>query len=594
MALQSINFPAGIQKENTNYSSEGAWFNSDKVRFKSGKPERVGGWTKHIPESLDGVGRSVLVWRANNGTVNTAYGTHKKLYIEQGGALNDITPIRKTVSPAASNTISSTASSALITVTDSAHGANTGDYVTLTAFTVGSSGLATAILNANHSITVLTVNTYTITLSASATATTTFGGTVGVLGYEVSIGNIDEEFEYGWGTGTWGSGTWGTPRAASSITLAPRIWSLDTYGEDLVCTYGESNLYLWDFSGGTGDRATSVTNAPTQNNLVLVSNPDRHIVTLGSHDGTAFDALLVRWSSQENSTDWTATSVNTAGSQRLSGGSKIVGAKRAQGQVLIWTDTDLHSMQFTGPPYTFGFQQVASQCGAAGPNSMVVSNSVAYWIGQHNFYMYDGSVRALPSPVRRYIFDDLNLQQRSKIVAGLNQEFQEVWWFYPSSGSTENDRYVIFNYAEGAWSIGNINRTAWVDREVYNLPIALKSTGEIYDHELGDSDDGAAMVAFIESAEFDLGEGDELFLMSRIIPDITQDTGTIDVTFNAKLYPHDSATTYGPFTVSNATEKVDTRVRARQMSIKFSSNSATGDRWRIGTPRIDIKPAGRR
>jgi hypothetical protein len=594
MPLQSINFPAGIQKENTNYSSEGSWFDADKVRFKSGRPERIGGWVKHVSNTLDGVGRSVLVWRANNGTVNTAYGTHKKLYVEQGGALNDITPIRKTVNPAAGNTLNSTASSKTITVTDSAHGGNSGDYVTLSAFTMGSSGVATAELNANHSITVLTVNTYTITLATAATTTAAFGGTVGIMQYEVSIGNTDEEFEYGWGTGPWGSSTWGTPRSSSSITLAPRIWSLDTYGEDLVCTYGESKLYLWDFSGGTSARATAVTNAPTQNNLVLVSNPDRHIVTLGSHDGTAFDALLVRWSSQENPTDWTASSTNTAGSQRLSGGSKIVGAKRAQGQVLVWTDTDLHSMQFTGPPFTFGFQQIASQCGAAGPNSMVVSNSVAYWIGQHNFYMYDGSVKALPSPVRRYVFDNLNLQQRSKIVAGLNQEFQEVWWFYPSGTATENDSYVIFNYAEGAWSIGSIDRTAWVDREVYNLPIALKSTGEIYNHEQGDSDDGSAMNAFIESAEFDLGEGDELFLMSRIIPDITQDTGTIDVTFNAKLYPHDATTTYGPYTVSNSTEKVDTRVRARQMSIKFSSNSATGDRWRIGTPRIDIKPAGRR
>jgi hypothetical protein len=594
MALQSINFPAGIQKENTNYSSEGAWFDSDKIRFKSGKPERVGGWVKHISNTLEGVGRSVLVWRANNGTVNTAYGTHKKLYVEQGGALNDITPLRKTVSPAASNTLNSTAASTVVTVTDSAHGGNTGDYVTLTSFSAGSSGLSTTELNANHSITVLTGNTYTITVATAATATSTFGGASGVLEYEVSIGNVDEEFEYGWGTGPWGSSTWGTPRSTSSITLPPRIWSLDTYGEDLVTTYGESKLYLWDFSGGTGSRATAVTNAPAQNNLVLVSNPDRHIVVFGSHDGSDYDALLVRWASQEQSTDWTASSTNTAGSQKLSGGSKIVGARRAQGQVLVWTDTDLHSMQYTGPPYTFGFQQIASQCGAAGPNAMVVSNSVAYWVGQHNFYMYDGSVKALPSPVRRYIFDDLNLQQRSKIVAGLNQEFQEVWWFYPSGTTTENNKYVIFNYAEGVWAIGSIDRTAWVDREVYNLPIALKSTGEIYNHELGDSDDGSAMSAFIESAEFDLGEGDELFLMSRIIPDITQDTGTIDVTFNAKLYPHDAPTVYGPYTISTTTEKVDTRVRARQMSIKFSSDSATGDRWRIGTPRIDIKPAGRR
>ena len=594
MPLQSISFPAGIQKENTNYSSEGSWFDADKVRFKSGKPERIGGWVKHLSVPLEGVGRSVLVWRANNGTVNTAYGTHKKLYVEQGGTLHDITPLRKTTDPLGTNPVAAVNASTTITITDTAHGANSGDYVTLAGLAVGASGLVVTEVNANHEVTVLTGNTYTVTVATAASATASVGGTAGSAKYEVSIGNTDEEFEYGWGTGGWGVSTWGTARATSSITLSPRIWSLDTFGEDLVTAYGESELYIWDFSGGTETRAETVANAPTQNNHVLVSNPDRHIVVFGSHDGTDYDALLVRWCSQENSTDWTASSTNTAGSQRLSGGSKIVGAKRAQGQVLVWTDTDLHSMQFTGPPFTFGFQQIASQCGAAGPNAMVVSNSVAYWVGQHNFYMYDGSVKALPSPVRRYVFDDLNLYQRSKIVAGLNQEFQEVWWFYPSADSDENNRYVVYNYAEGVWSIGTINRTAWVDREVYNLPIGVNSSGTVYDHEQGNTDAGAAMDAYIESAEFDLGEGDELFLMSRIIPDISQEAGTIDVAFNAKLYPHDVVTAYGPYTISTATEKVDTRVRARQMSIKFSSNSATGDRWRIGTPRIDIKPAGRR
>ena len=594
MPLQPINFPPGIQKENTTYSSEGAWADADKVRFKAGMPERIGGWDKHIAGTLNGVARAVVAWRSNNGTVNTAYGTHKKLYVEQGGTLHDITPLRKTTDPLGTNPVAAVNASTTITITDTAHGANSGDYVTLVGLAVGASGLVVTEVNANHEVTVLTGNTYTVTVATAASATASVGGTAGSAKYEVSIGNTDEEFEYGWGTGGWGVSTWGTARATSSITLSPRIWSLDTFGEDLVTAYGESELYIWDFSGGTETRAEAVTNAPTQNNHVLVSNPDRHIVVFGSHDGTDYDALLVRWCSQENSTDWTASSTNTAGSQRLSGGSKIVGAKRAQGQVLVWTDTDLHSMQFTGPPFTFGFQQIASQCGAAGPNAMVVSNSVAYWVGQHNFYMYDGSVKALPSPVRRYVFDDLNLYQRSKIVAGLNQEFQEVWWFYPSADSDENNRYVVYNYAEGVWSIGTINRTAWVDREVYNLPIGVNSSGTVYDHEQGNTDAGAAMDAYIESAEFDLGEGDELFLMSRIIPDISQEAGTIDVAFNAKLYPHDVVTAYGPYTISTATEKVDTRVRARQMSIKFSSNSATGDRWRIGTPRIDIKPAGRR
>jgi len=594
MPLQPINFPPGIQKENTEYSAEGFWYDADKVRFKSGKPERIGGWVKHIADTLEGVGRSVIVWRANNGIITTAYATHKKLYVEQGGTLHDITPLRKTIDPAASDTLSSTSSSKTITVTDNAHGCNTGDYVTLSGFTMGTSGLTSTQVNANHAVTVLTANTYTITVATAASATASFGGTVGIFKYEVPIGNVDEEFEYGWGTSTWGTSTWGTARSTSSVMLAPRIWSLDTFGEDLVATYEESKIYTWDFSGGVNSRATAVSNAPIQNTVVLVSNPDRHLVTFGTHDGSNYDALLVRWASQESTTDWTATSVNTAGSQRLSGGSKIVAAKRAQGQVLVWTDTDLHSMQFTGPPYTFGFQQIASQCGAAGPNSMVVSNSVAYWIGQHNFYMYDGSVKALESPVRRHVLDDLNLQQRSKITAGLNQEFHEVWWFYPSATSTENDKYVTYNYVEGSWSIGTLNRTAWVDREVYNLPIGIKSTGQVYDHETGNSDDGSAIQAHIQSADFDLDQGDQLFLMNQFIPDTTQGTGDISLTVGAKLYPNDAETSYGPYTISSTTEKLDLRIRARQMNIKLSSDTATGDRWRVGLPRINIQPDGRR
>jgi len=594
MPLQSINFPPGIQKENTTYSSEGAWADADKVRFKAGMPERIGGWDKHIAGTLNGVARAVIAWRSNNGTVNTAYGTHKKLYVEQGGTLYDITPLRKTTATLSSGPLSAVNTSSTITVTDVAHGATTGDFVTLSGLTMGASGLVTTEVNANHEIIVLTADTYSVAVATAASATASVGGASGAAAYEVSIGTINETFEYGWGTLTWGASTWGTARASSSVTLAPRIWSLDTFGEDLIATYSQGILYTWDASGGSGARAIAVTNAPTQNNRVLISNPDRHLVVFGTHDGTAYDPLLVRWSSQESATDWTASSTNTAGSMRISGGSKIVGAKRAQGQILVWTDTDLHSMQFTGPPYTFGFQQIATECGAAGPNAMVVSNSVAYWIGQHNFYMYDGSVKALPSTVRTYVFNDINKEQRSKMVAGLNQAFHEVWWFYPAAGSDENNKYVMYNYAEGVWSIGTMGRTAWVDRGIFRLPIGVDSTGVVYDHEKGDTEDGTAMVSYIESAEFDLGEGDSLFSLHRIIPDISQDAGSVDISFNAKLYPNDANTAHGPFTVTPTTEKINTRLRARQISIKFASDSLLDEKWRLGTSRIDIKPAGRR
>ena len=594
MPLQPINFPPGIQKENTTYSSEGAWADADKVRFKAGMPERIGGWDKHIAGTLNGVARAVIAWRANNGTVNTAYGTHKKLYVEQGGTLNDITPLRKTTATLSSDPLSAVNTSSTITVTDVAHGATTGDFVTLSGLTMGASGLVTTEVNANHEIIVLTADTYSVAVATAASATASVGGASGAAVYEVSIGQVSETFEYGYGTFTWGASTWGTARTTSTVTLTPRIWSLDTFGEDLIAAYEQSILFRWDFSTGTGTRAVALANSPAENSRVLVSNPDRHLLVFGSHDGTGFDPLLVRWSSQENATDWTASSTNTAGSQRLSGGSEIVGAKRGQGQILVWTDTDLHSMQFTGPPYTFGFQQIATECGAAGPNAMVVSNSVAYWVGQHNFYMYDGSVKALPSTVRTYVFNDINKTQRSKMVAGLNQAFHEVWWFYPAVGSDENNKYVMYNYAEGVWSIGTMGRSAWVDRGTFRLPIGVDYTGVVYDHEKGETEDGTAMVSYIESAEFDLGEGDELFSMHRIIPDISQDAGSVNVSFDAKLYPNDAAKTYGPFNITPTTEKINTRLRARQISIKFASDALLDEKWRLGTSRIDIKPAGRR
>jgi hypothetical protein len=594
MALQSINFPPGIQKEGTAYSSEGSWADADKVRFKAGMPERIGGWSKHIAGTLNGVARAVIAWRSNDGTVNTAYGTNKKLYIEQGGTLYDITPLRKTTATMSSDPAASVNASTTVTITDTAHGAATGDFVTLSGLTMGASGLVTTEVNANHELTVLTVDTYTITVATAASATASVGGTAGVAAYEVSIGTITEVFGYGYGTYTWGDSTWGTARTTSSVTLAPRIWSLDTFGEDLIATYEQGLLYTWDASGGSGVRATVITNAPASNSRILISTPDRHLIAFGSHDGTGFDPLLVKWASQESTTDWTASSINTAGSMRISGGSKIVGAKRGQGQVLVWTDTDLHSMQFTGPPYTFGFQQIATECGAAGPNAMVVSNSVAYWIGEHNFYMYDGSVKPLPSTVRTYVFNDINKTQRSKMVAGLNQAFHEVWWFYPAVGSDENNKYVMYNYAEGVWSLGTMGRSAWVDRGTFRLPIGVSDTGVVYDHEKGNTEDGTAMVSYIESAEFDLGEGDELFSLHKIIPDISQDAGSVDISFDAKMYPNDAAKAYGPFTVTPTTEKINTRIRARQISIKFTSDALLDEKWRLGTSRIDIKPAGRR
>lgn len=593
MPLSKIPLQPGIYREDPSLSSEGFWYDCDKVRFKLGRPEKIGGWESlSLDNTILGVARAQYSWRTNTGNIHTAIGTHKKLYILSELALSDITPLRET--QALTDPFTASSGSTTVTVTDVGHGSTNGDYVTFTG--ADHTDLVNSELNANHQITYIDADTYTIEVTTAATGSTTDGGSVTAM-YEISIGNVTEVPAYGYGAGAWGSEEWGDARTATSIALLARVWSFDNFGEDLVATYEGGKLYQWDASAGVGTRAAEISGSPSENELTLVTTPDRHLVAFGSHDGTNKNPLLIRWADQETLTTWTSTATNTAGDQLLSGGSKILARIRSQGQTLIWTDAGLHSMQHIGPPYTFGFREVAQNCGAIGKNCITAVQSTNYWMGIDNFYVYDGSVRVLPCTVHGFIFDNIDRTAGDRVYAGVNHKFNEVVWFYCTDGSPVNNRYVIYNYTENSWAVGSMTRTSWENSPLLQYPRAIDydqdtETGTIYNQEIGTDADGSAMTAYIESTEFDMGDGDSLVLVKRIIPDFDI-TGNLDVYMKTRLYPQGSVASETTQAMSSSTTQLHTRARGRSASIYISSD-ALSDTWRLGDIRLDMRQDGRR
>ena len=388
---------------------------------------------------------------------------------------------------------------------------------------------------------------------------------------------------------------WGVPFTSGvGIEVDARTWSFDTWGEDLVASVNGQPIITWDASVGTSSRATFINDTTTGDSVcpdttrgVIVSTPDRHLVTLG-----AVDPLRVRWASQETTNTWTATSTNTAGSQLLTGGSKIIGAKRTRGQILIWTDTTLHSMTFRGPPYIFGFRELATGCGLGSPNGCVEIGGNVFWIGVNQFFAFDGAVKPLLSTVSNYVFDDFNLNQIEKCVAGLNKQHNEVFWFYPTANSSENNRYVKYNYRENIWDVGTIDRSAWTDAGTFTNNVGASSNGLLYQHEVGTDDDGLPMTSYVQSADIDLGEGEQIMFIDRMIPDATI-TGTLNSYIKTKKHPADTYTSKGAFAINSSTKRINPRARGRQVSIRFESNN-TGDNWRLGATRLDMNPDGER
>jgi len=611
----------GIDKQNTEYGAEGGWVDCDNIRFRYGLPEKIGGWTSFGSggQYLIGAVSDVFTWASLNGVAYAITGTNRKLYVFTGGKWNDITPIRLTTDPG-DVTFAATDGSAIITVTNTDHGAIAGDFVTFSGASSLGGNITAPILNSEYEIQeVLTSDTYTILAPVAANSSDSGDGGAAVVGaYQISVGQDISYFDYGWGIGVWGQSTWGTPRPQTeALVLYPRIWAFDAYGEDVVCQLVNGETYYWDLSAGVTVPATLLSGAPTKSAYALVSTPDRHLVLFGTEttigDPVTQDPMFVRFSDQENIEEFTETATNTAGGQRLSDGSKVITAVRSRGQILIHTDKSLHAMQYIGPPFTFGFQQLGSNCGCVGAHASVDVNGLTFWMGQEAFYMFDGTVKKMPCTVQDYVFKDINLVQGIKVYAGLNSQFNEVTWFYCSTGSDFIDRCVTLNYLEQTWHIGTLSRTAWSDATIYSKPLAAvylpNSTGEplvpvygltagrtlMYSQEEGTDANGEPLPAYITSGYFDLGDGDNMMFMKRFIPDFSDQQGDLSVHLLLRAYPQATATpsSLDPYTVTTSTQKVDTRARGRQIALKIES-TATGTHWRYGTLRVDVQPDGLR
>ena len=623
MPLTKLQFRPGINREITAYSNEGGWVDCDKVRFRFGYPEKIGGWEKYSSSTYLGTARALHNWIALDGSNYLGVGTHLKYYIEEGTAFSDITPIRATTA-AGDVTFSATDGSTILTVSDTGHGAQEGDFVTFSgAVTLG--GVVTAeVLNQEYQITIIVdADTYEVELAAAANASDTGNGGASVVGtYQINVGLDTSVGGTGWGAGTWGRDGWGEADSSGLTTLNEiRLWSHDNFGEDLIINPRDSAIYYWDRTNGTSTRAVEIgtlggaSQTPTIAKQVLVSDRDRHVLAFGCNpQGSATqDPLLIRFSDQESLTEWNATATTTAGDLRLGSGSTFVQALETKREILVWTDTSLSSLRYIGPPFTFGLQQLASNITIMGPNAAVATEDFVFWMGIDSFYVYAGQTQQLPCSVKDKVFLDFNLSQTDKVIAGINSEYGEVIWFYPSDtnsvangGDGQNDRYVIYNYNEKVWYYGSITRSAWLDRGTRSYPIGAGNQ-YLYNHEIGFDDDGSAMDSYIESAPIDIGDGEKFTYLRRVIPDLTfngsSTTSTPQATFTIKTrdfpgqsFEDDSAGTVtrtATAPVENYTNQLYMRARGRSFALRVESE-ATGTKWKLGSPRIDIREDGRR
>ena len=616
MPLQKLALKPGVNRENTRYTSEGGWYESDKVRFRQGMPEKIGGWERISSNTFLGICRSLHSWVTLVNLTITSVGTHLKYYLEDGGAYYDITPIRATVT--LTNPFTTVSGSATVTVTDANSGYRDGDFVTFS----DASAAGGLTLNGEFQITYATGNTYTITAASTASSSATGGGTVTAV-YQINAGVELEAPLTGWSAGTWGEGTWGN---GGTGIESLRIWSQGNFGEDLILGFRGSPLYFWDASDDTplDNPATllsaeaGASNVPTAQNMVLVSDINRFVFCFGANTlgTTTQDPMLIRWSDQEDATNWTPTATTQAGDLRLSRGSEIIAAEQTRQELLVWTDFSVYSLQYVGAPVVWAAQLVGENASIMSQNSVAVADNVAYWFGKDKFYMYDGGVKVLPCNVKRYIFDDINRDNIQQIFGSTNEGFDEIWWFYPSASSNTNDRYVVYNYVQQIWYYGTLSRTAWLDSGIRDFPLAATNSNNLVQHEVGldDAETGttAAITASITSAQFDLDDGHKFMLVSRMIPDVTFDGSTADSPvvsmslsalqnsgsgFNDPL--SESGNSGGSVTrtatspVEEFTEQIFLRVRGRQVSFKVES-TAQGVTWQLGSPRIDMRPDGRR
>ena len=650
MALIEYKFKPGIDKQNTESGAENRWVNSDNVRFRYGLPEKVGGWSSLITDTIVGVARAQHAFVDIAGNRYVAIGTDKFLLLYFEGQVYDITPLKTTLTSA---TIATTSGSATCTITKSGHGLSIGDIVQLDSVTLpsGTGFSASDFEDKNFQvITVPTSSTFTITQSSNASGTVSTGGSLSIKPYE-PVGPRAQSYGYGWGIAGWGSGNWGEAATASDVTLEPGLWSLDNFGQVLVATVLNGKTFTWNAGASTPleNRASTTTSGfatgsnPTATRVSLISPTTRHLLHFGTEttigDTTTQDDMFIRFSDQEDINTYTPSAINTAGTLRLQDGTKIIGALKAKEVILIWTDNALYTMKFIGGQLVFGLEQVGTNCGLIGQNAVVEIDGAAFWLSSKGFFLYDGTVKSIPCTVEDFVYDDFDTTKGQQVAAGLNNLYTEITWYYPSSSSEYNDKYVVFNYGEsagvpgGVWYTGTEARTSWIDSNVYPNPFATKydstadgtfpvivgqdSLGQTtyFEHEVGTDQlnpngTTTTVTSFIQSFDIDLEQrqrnaqgrasgpkiSGELFLaMRRFVPDFKTLAGNAKVTLNVKRYPQQtsSQTALSPFTITSSTDKKDTRARGRSVSLKIENDSAS-ESWRFGTLRLDIQNDGRR
>ena len=648
MALINYAFKPGIDKQNTSVGAEQRWVDSDNVRFRYGLPEKVGGWSSLVTDTIVGVARKMHAFVDLDGNRYVAIGTDKFLLLYFEGQLFDITPLKTSLTSA---TIATTNASAVCTITKAGHGLSAGDIIQLDSVTLpGGTGFSDSDFeDKNFQVTSVTSSSvFTITQSSNATATVSTGGSLTIKPYE-TIGPRAQSYGYGWGIDGWGNGNWGEAASASDVSLEPGLWSLDNFGEVLIATIANGKTFTWNAgaASATSNRASTTTsgfatgNNPTASRLTLVSPTTRHLCHFGTEttvgDTTTQDDMFIRFSDQEDIDSYDATAINSAGDFRLQDGTKIVGALKAKETILVWTDNALYTMKFIGAPFTFGFEQVGTNCGLIGKNAAVEIDGSAFWMSPNGFFMFDGTVKSLPCTVEDFVYDSADTTKGQQITAGLNNLFTEVVWYYPSTGSDYNDKYVVFNYGEpmkgGVWYTGTEARTSWIDGVVYPQPFGTKydssasgtfpeiigedSLGQtiLFEHEVGTDQVNpngttTAVTSFVKSYDFDLQSraqssqgratgptiaGEVFLALRRFVPDFKTLLGNAKVTIGIKRYPQqsDSATTLSPFTITSSTDKKDTRARGRFVNFKIENDSVS-ESWRFGTFKIDIQPDGRR
>jgi len=617
MPLKKLKLNPGVNKENTRYTNENGWYECDKVRFRQGTPEKIGGWARISADTFLGVCRSLWNWVTLQSENLIALGTHLKFYIAKGGVYYDITPIRATATLGTDPFMGDGTTTVVVSATS--HGAATGDFVTFSGVT----GTYATLLNAEYQITYIDANSYSIT-TASVVAAGATGGSAVVAAYQISIGPETVVPLTGWGAGTWGTGAWGVGTPSATQTSL-RIWSQDNFGEDLIFGPRTGGIYYWDATTGVSTRGVllsslaGASDVPVLQNFIYISDISRFVFCFGCNDygSLTIDPMLIRWSDQESAVNWTPAATNQAGSLRLSHGSEIITAVQTRQEIVVFTDSALYSLQYLGAQAgVWGAQLLGDNISIEGPNAAVIASGVVYWMGVDKFYAYDGRVQTLPCDLRRYVFSDFNQAQAAQVYAGTNEGFNEVWWFYPSANSLTNDRYVVYNYLEKIWYYGNLGRTAWLDSGLLDFPVAATYNQNLVFHENGvdDNETGTptAINAYIESAEFDLEDGQNFGFVWRMLPDITfQGSTAANPSMTMTLIPMKGSgsgfnnpqslggsssaavTRSATVPIEQFTNIVYIRVRGRQMIMKAESN-ALGVTWQLGSPRIDVRMDGRR